>query len=112
MARRKKTGILSVKRPKIACEVCGESNKSVLHSHHIVERGEINSNNNDYNIGIVCSNCHNKIHAGELRIIGVFPGTKPPTGRILIYELNGKKNIDIDDPYYTPTPPSMRLSYE
>jgi hypothetical protein len=31
--------------------------------------------------------------------IGVYPSTKPPNNRILVYELDGKKNIDINEPY-------------
>lgn len=37
-------------------------------------------------------------------------GTRPPTGRILVYELDGKKNVDIGDEYFEqlrPKPATM-----
>lgn len=103
--------LLAKKRPKLHCEVCGESNQKVLHRHHIVERTEQHSDNNDFNLAILCSNCHNKLHAGEIHIIGVFPGTKPPTGRILVYvNEKGECNVPgIKEPYYTPKNPSMKV---
>jgi len=100
---------LTPKRPKIECEVCGESDPCTLERHHIIPRTELNTTNDDYNLSVICASCHAKIHAGRLNIIGVFPGTKPPTGRILVYELNGVKNLDIDEPYYVPEPISMKV---
>jgi hypothetical protein len=99
------------KRPKIQCEVCGEGNKKLLHRHHIVERTDLDSNNDDFNIAIVCANCHTKIHTGDLEIIGVFPGTRPPTGRILVYKMNGVCNapgMENAKPYYHPKAQSMK----
>lgn len=98
------------KRPKIMCEVCGEDNKNVLHRHHIVERTELDTSNDDFNIAIVCANCHAKIHTGELEIIGVFPGTRPPTGRILVYKLGGICNVpEMENVMpYRPKPQSMK----
>lgn len=77
---------LTPKRPKIVCEICGEKNTKVLDRHHIIPRTDPKCTNDDYNLAIICSSCHRKVHAGAIKIIGVFPGTKPPTGRILIYE--------------------------
>jgi hypothetical protein len=72
----------------------------LLEFHHIIERTELNTSNNSYNLAILCSNCHGLLHSGRLRIIGVYPSTLPPNGRTLIYELDGKRNIDgIDKPY-------------
>lgn len=85
-------------RPKIKCEVCGESDKKILEKHHIIPRTDPNCTNDDMNIAILCGNCHSKLHTGSLKIIGVFPSTDP-TGFTLIYELDGKKNLDIDKPY-------------
>lgn len=98
------------KRPKIHCEVCGEKNQKILHRHHIVERTEIDTSNDDFNCAIVCANCHTKIHTGTLEIIGVFPGTRPPTGRILVYKLDGICNVPSlkdAEPYYSPKAKSM-----
>lgn len=99
------------KRPKLMCEIegCGVTDSAALHRHHIIERTEIGTSNNDFNLAIICANHHALIHAGRLRIIGVFPGTKPPTGKILIYEIDGKKNVDVDESYFKPQPISMKI---
>lgn len=100
------------KLEKICCEICGEKEKSVLHKHHIVERTEVHTNNHDYNLAVICSNCHNKTHAGLIKIIGLYPSTKPPYGRTLIYEEYGKSNCPgIDSAYYVPVPKAMRVYY-
>ena len=99
------------KRPKIVCEVCGEENQSVLHRHHIVERTEIETTNDDFNIAIVCANCHAKIHTGELEIVGVFPGTRPPTGRILVYRINGICNVPGMEDAVPPRPKPQSMKY-
>ena len=92
------------------CEICGEANKKILHSHHIVERTEMNTDNDDFNLCILCPSCHAKVHDKKLKIIGVYPGTRPPTGRILVYELNGACNIPgLNEPYYVPKQKAMRL---
>lgn len=99
-----------IKRPKEQCEVCGESNVKLLHRHHIVERTEQHSDNDDFNLAILCANCHTLTHAGDLRIVGVFPSTKPP-GRILVYVLNGECNVpgmEDAEPYYIPKNESMK----
>jgi len=105
----KKTGIFTPKRPKTQCEVCGEKDSVILERHHILERTNINCTNDDYNTGILCPSCHSKLHSGRLRIIGVYPGTRPPTGRVLVYELDGVKNLDLDEVYFTPKPASMKV---
>lgn len=87
------------KPPKIKCEVCGENNKEVLDHHHIIPRTDPNCTNHGLNLAVICSNCHRKTHANILKIIGVYPST---SGRVLIYEIDGKKNLDIDVPYYIP----------
>lgn len=87
---------------KNKCEIegCNETDKSTLHLHHIIERTQENTNNHPLNLAILCSNCHNKVHAGIIKLIGLYPATRPPNNRILVYEINGKKNIeDIDKPY-------------
>jgi len=81
------------------CEIDGCEETLNLHKHHIIERTEINTNNHSFNLAILCPNCHAKTHSNVLKIIGVFPSTKLPNKRTLVYELNGKKNIDIDLPY-------------
>ena len=103
------------KRPKTECEICGENNKATLHRHHIVERTEINTSNDDFNLAIICSNCHSKVHSGQIEIVGVFPGTKPPTGRILVYKENGICNVpglENEVSPYQHKPESMRYFHE
>ena len=85
---------------KNKCEIEGCNETTNLHLHHIIERTEINTNNHPYNLSILCPNHHNYVHNGNLKIIGVYPSTNPPNGRTLIYELDGKRNIEgIDCPY-------------
>lgn len=104
MVRRVKRLVPSV------CEICGNTNKEVLHKHHIVERTDPNTSNDDTNLAIVCANCHNKIHAGMIKVIGVFPSTKLPYARTLVYEIDGVSNVPgIQDPYYTPKANSMKV---
>lgn len=85
---------------KCEIETCGVSDPNLLHLHHIIERTEVNTNNNDFNLAILCANCHGLTHSGRLNIIGVFPSTRLPNKRTLIYELDGKRNIEgVDSPY-------------
>lgn len=102
------------KRPKLKCEIegCDMDNPAALHRHHIIERTEIGTSNNDFNLAILCANHHNLLHAGNLKIIGVFPGTKSPSGRILVYEIDGKCNVpglETAEPYFKYQPPQMKL---
>lgn len=87
---------------KNKCEIesCNITDSNLLQLHHIIERTEVNTTNNDFNLAILCANCHGLTHSGKLKIIGVYPSTKLPNKRTLIYELNGKKNIEnINEPY-------------
>lgn len=85
---------------KCEIETCDVSDPNLLQLHHIIERTEINTNNNEFNLAILCANCHGLTHSGRLKIIGVFPSTCLPNKRTLIYELDGKRNIEgVDLPY-------------
>jgi len=93
-----------VKREKlipVICEICGENNKAVLHKHHIVERVESDTSNHEYNLAVVCSNCHNKVHDKQIIILGILPSTKLPYKRTLVYETGGRCNVPgvIDFPF-------------
>lgn len=82
------------------CEIDGCNESENLHLHHIIERTELNTNNHTLNLSILCPNHHSYVHSGRLKIIGVYPSTKLPNKRTLIYELDGKRNIEgIDVPY-------------
>ncbi len=98
MVRKKKIGLLAPKRPKIECEICGEQDSEILHRHHIIPRTDPECTNDDMNLAVICPSCHSKHHDGRLEIYGVLPGTRPPTGRILVYEIDGKCNIPNFDP--------------
>lgn len=101
-----------MKRSKLIknkCEIDSCSETENLHLHHIIERTEENTNNNDFNLCILCPNHHNYVHSGKLKIIGIYPSTKLPNGRSVVYELNGKKNIDLDVPYVNFTNKSFRI---
>lgn len=85
---------------KCEIETCNVTDPHLLELHHIIERTEINTNNNDFNLAILCGNCHALTHSGRLKIIGVFPSTQLPNKRTLVYQLDGKPNIDgIVKPY-------------
>lgn len=86
---------------KNKCEIesCNITDPNLLELHHIIERTELNTSNHNLNLTILCGNCHRLTHTGKLKIIGVYPSTQLPNGRTLVYELDGKKNIDIDVPY-------------
>lgn len=87
---------------KNKCEIesCSVTDPNLLQLHHIIERTEINTTNNNFNLAILCANCHGLTHSGRLKIIGVYPSTQLPNKRTLIYQLDGKQNIEgIDKPY-------------
>lgn len=97
----------------VICEICGEDDKAVLHKHHIVERTDPDCTNDEFNLAVVCSNCHNKIHHGTLEVIGIFPSTKKPYGRTLVYKVDGVCNIPgLEEPYYKSKAKSTRLHWE
>ena len=81
------------------CEIKDCKETENLHLHHIIERTEINTNNHEFNLAILCPCHHAATHSGKLKIISVYPSTLLPNKRTLIYELDGIKNIDINEPY-------------
>ena len=91
---------------KDKCEICGENNKKLLDLHHIIPRTEPDSTNDWKNLAVLCSNCHRLTHAGDLVIIGIYPST---SGRILIYEKFGIKNVDLDPPSYHEMPKGTKI---
>lgn len=81
------------------CEIEGCIETKNLQKHHIIERTEINCTNHNDNLAILCACHHAAHHSGDLKILGVYPSTKLPNYRVLIYEIDGKKNIDVPDTY-------------
>jgi hypothetical protein len=100
--------------PKILCEICNERNKAVLHRHHIVEQTELNCTNSPYNLAVICSNCHNKHHAGVIKILGILPSTKLPLRRTLVY-INESGICNVvginESDFKRPEPQTMKLLY-
>lgn len=47
---------------------------------------------------------------GSIKIIGIYPSTKPPLGRSVIYEDHGQTTAGIKEPYYVPTPKSVKYT--
>lgn len=87
---------------KNKCEIesCNVDIPEALHFHHIIERTQVNTTNNPWNLAILCAVHHEYVHANKLKIIGIYPSSKQPNNRVLVYELDGKKNIEgIDKPY-------------
>jgi len=85
---------------KCEIETCNVTDPNLLELHHIIERTELNTTNHDFNLAILCANCHALTHSGRLKIIGVYPSTQLPNKRTLIYILDGKPNIEgITEPY-------------
>lgn len=98
--------------PKILCEICGNKDIPTLQRHHIVERTDPECTNHHMNLAVVCANCHTLIHAGRLKIVGVFPGTRPPAGRIVVFIKDGICNVpELKDaePYFKPKPKAIKL---
>lgn len=91
-----------LKKPeKVYCEICGEKTKAALHYHHIIPRTEENCFDDWANVCVICANCHNKVHDEDIEIIGVFPSTKLPYKRTLIFKKDGESNVPgIDNTYY------------
>jgi len=98
------------KLPKIVCEVCGQgkNNPEILIKHHIKERNEADCVNHSLNLAIICANCHSKVHLGNLKIYGFVISTGS-NGRTLIYEENGKRNIEGIEPLPIPALPNIKI---
>lgn len=80
----------------------------LLQHHHIIGRKEIGTSNSPWNLAVLCAHCHLKHHSGEIKILGVLPAANKQ-GRILVYEIDGKKNIDVDEIYFKPKPIGMKM---
>ena len=87
---------------KNKCEIfgCSVHDEELLHLHHIIERTQVGTNNKSQNLAILCPNHHTMVHTGKLTILGVMSATVQPNNRILVYELDGVRNLDIEVPTY------------
>ena len=91
------------------CEIDDCNITECLHLHHIIPRTDINTNNNIHNLCILCPTHHSFCHSNKLKIIGILSSTKLPNQRSLVYELDGKRNIDIDVPIIEIKPKSFKI---
>lgn len=60
-------------KSKTMCEICGTTNKAAIDYHHIIPRTDPRTHHGLSNLAIICSNCHRRVHAGEIIIEGVYP---------------------------------------
>ncbi len=94
---------------KCEIEYCEINDPRLLELHHIIERTEISTTNHNFNLAILCGTHHAMTHTGRLKIRGVFPSTKLPNSRTLVYELDGKCNIDLNLPYINFSPKKFKI---
>ena len=74
-------------RKSKCCEIC-KKNFPVLHKHHIIPRCDDRCTNRNYNIAILCPNCHAQVHTGEFIIIGFYEST---SGGTLVWFKKGEQ---------------------
>lgn len=66
------------------CELCGLGSGSVrMHVHHIIPRCDERSSQDNWNLAVVCPNCHDDVHRGGKTIVGVYNSTSGR--RVLFY---------------------------
>ena len=79
------------KKSEGKCRICGETDYNTLDVHRAIVPGK---NGGEYTKGnsiCTCSNCHRKIHAGKMQILGWHNSTK---GRVLhIIREDGKEDF-------------------
>jgi 5-methylcytosine-specific restriction endonuclease McrA len=71
------------------CMICGNDERETLEVHRITP-GKDGGKYNDWNCVSCCGNCHAKIHAHKIKLIGKFTST---SGVVLIAEIDGKEEI-------------------
>ncbi len=92
-----------------SCEVCGS--KDTLNKHHITPRTDIDCTNEHMNLAVLCANCHGLVHEDRIKIIGLYPSTKLPNGRTLIYVKDGVQNVpEINEAYFKSKAPQTRIT--
>lgn len=83
--RYSKQQILKLYRKK--CFFCAEDNYDLLDAHRILP-GEEGGKYHEWNVLVTCSNCHRRIHAGEIKIDRKYMSTK---GLMLHYWRDGQE---------------------
>lgn len=77
------------KRVEKECHFCGVDDYALLHCHRIVP-GEEGGRYTDNNVVVVCSNCHNRIHDGQI-IIDRWYATTAATNVLHFWENEEEK---------------------
>lgn len=62
---RKTINKIAKKHAEGKCQLCDESDYAVLDCHRIVP-GEDGGKYSDFNTVVLCSNCHRKVHDGQI----------------------------------------------
>lgn len=98
---------------KNKCEIesCNVTDPNLLEFHHIISRTDPLTSNENHNLAILCCNCHKMIDTGELITYCIFPSTKLPNKRTLVYSLNGIKNVDLPEVYLQPKNKSIKITF-
>lgn len=76
------------------CEICKTTNRGHLDIHHVIPRCDERSHNNNSNLVVLCANCHDLIHSGEIIIIGVYSSTSINGRTILFFNKGEEPPID------------------
>ncbi len=81
------------------CRIC--DNREYLETHHIHGRGFADYNRN-WNRADVCSNCHTRIHIGDIIIEKWALAT---SGRVLLWHYKGEEGLtkEAAEPYLMQT---------
>jgi len=73
------------------CIICGEIDYELLDVHRFAIAGKDGGKYWRPNITVLCSNCHRKVHAGKIQILGWHNSTK---GKLLhIIRENGEEDF-------------------
>lgn len=102
---------MTKKLHKEYCEIegCPIKDSRLLNHHHIIERTELNTSNNIWNLAVLCQHHHTLLHEKDIEILGVFPASNKQ-GRILIYKINGVPNVPgITEFYFKYQPQQMKI---
>ena len=79
------------KHAKGKCKICGEDDYNLLDVHRSITEGKDVGKYTEPNVIVACANCHRKIHAGKIQILGWKKSTK---GKLLhIVRENGEEDF-------------------
>lgn len=79
------------KKAEGKCRICGETDYEILDVHRAIVPGKDGGKYTKGNSICCCSNCHRKIHADKIQILGWHTSTK---GKVLhIIRENGEEDF-------------------